>query len=195
MKRIGDDEELSFKAGEGVLLAERPELLCLVGLICGEWARVEQELAFLYDYLFAQKGKPVEFGHPVDGLGVATFYSIESNLGRKSMLSLAIEWRMGSSAVKEFDSKVWALLKTAIAGRNRVAHSRMFVSVAYPEKLIFYARDGNYYAAGKGWLEGVVKNISEAGAALAHFHHKTARVRCKKSRASAPALAHPGVIL
>jgi hypothetical protein len=170
-----DDDDLSFKAGKNVLLVECPDLMALVGLIAAEWAKVEEELAFLYDYLLAQRGEPKEFGHSVDGLGVATLYAVESNRTRESMLLLAVEWRMGLDAVEHFKINVIAPLNVARKGRNRIAHARMFVSEKYHGALILRARDGEYYRVTENWLRGVVDSIYTASEAVQHFHHKVAR--------------------
>lgn len=161
------------------LLDKRPQQMAYVGLIVARWAYIEQALAFLYDYLLAQKGPSQECGHPIDGLGVASFGVVRSLRGKLDLLHFAIEWRLGEAVLKKFKQSVGKKFDAASIARNVLAHGLVSLSEDHPDSLV-YDLGGNEYVYTESKLLDVVDLLADAHEAVSSFHNIRARKLLQK---------------
>lgn len=156
------------------LLEKRPVQMAHIGLIVTRWAYVEQAMAFLYDYLLAQRGESREFGWPVDGLGVASFGAVRSIRTKIDLLSLAIEWRLGESVLEEFKRSTVKRIEAAVRPRNVIAHALVEVHDDKPDALVFDL-NGREITYAQADLVEILSKIADAHESVVWFHNKKAR--------------------
>ena len=160
------------------LLKERSSQLAQLGIIVADWSSVEQVMAFLYDYLLAQRGEPREFGHSIDGLGVAAFGVVHSVRTKLDLLHYVIEWRLGLEILAEFRSTTGEKIAAAAKARNTLAHGVVEYSNAVPDALIINW-NGREIIYREQDFEEVRSKIRAAYEAVVWFHNKRARGLCQ----------------
>ena len=165
------------------LLEKRPSQLAQLGIIIADWASVEQAMAFFYDYLLAQRGQPTEFGHSIDGLGVAAFSAVHSYRTKLEMLNFAIEWRLGLEVLSEFMDAAGRKIQAAATARNTLAHGVVEYSHSVPDALIvnYNGREIIYRAQD---FEDARTKIRAAYEAVVWFHNIRARGLCQTALVS-----------
>lgn len=158
----------------GRLLEKRPLHLAYLGMAVSRWAYVEQSMAFLYDYLLAQKGTGQGFSQPIDGLGIASFGAVRSTRTKLDLLYLAVEWRMDEAMLGEFKSVTARKVEAASKERNILAHGIVEYSDQVPDALLVQW-NGQYKTYRYADFEATLDKIKEAEVSVSYFHNKRAR--------------------
>ena len=165
-------ESASFLAGRTAILDHRPRMAALLGTVAIGWAEVEETLALLFAWLLGQNGEPMEYGRPVDPLGVEFFHETPASYQRLRMVERGVEHRLSDGLLLEFKA-VKQRVEHAGKLRNRYLHNRMGVDPAHADALVMCPLVGDMWVVEENDLMEAIAAMDAAMAALRGFESRS----------------------
>lgn len=152
------DDDLHPNFGSKSML-ERPKLATLIGVIAGEWAYLEADLAFLYCILISGTIQPIppDLLRGPHMLGLQIYEVLENTQKRIELLKSLAEHVLANNEplLGHIKETLLPEIRRAAKRRNTILHAVWGVSDVYPDALL-------YIPASAKWMVYKESDFNEA---------------------------------